>query len=47
MGSISFVKYMKIMSEQIFQHLNVVFNISYYIGKNNKSFSDIPGLCEQ
>jgi hypothetical protein len=38
MGSttISFVKCLKMMSEQIFQHLNIVFNVTYYIGKNNK-----------
>lgn len=42
----SMAKCLKRMDEKMFFHLEVLFNISYYIAKNNKPFTDIRGLAE-
>ncbi|XP_078238927.1 zinc finger protein 862-like [Pogona vitticeps] len=42
----SVAKCLKTMDEKMFFHLEVLFNISFYIAKNNKPFTDLRGLAE-
>ncbi|KAJ8879543.1 hypothetical protein PR048_020151 [Dryococelus australis] len=39
-------KWLKRIDEEWFSHLEMMFNISYYIAKNSKPFADIRGLAE-
>ncbi|XP_073537153.1 zinc finger protein 862-like [Phyllobates terribilis] len=34
------------MDEDIFKHMTILFNVAYYIAKNNRPFTDFEGLLE-